>query len=142
MPPASASTCCSMRSISRLVASHSQVRFQALFYFPLHCVTHPKKWSLKRHGAVGKGYRIGHLVRNGSRWIELKDQTLPTRSSRPSQGEGEICLRLGLRKDGGIHRVVWLEQRMASARLPRFCPFCHHRSNCLRDKPVAKIRWL
>jgi hypothetical protein len=34
------------------------------------------------------------------------DQALPARSSRPSQEEGEFCLRLYLREDGGIDRVV------------------------------------
>jgi hypothetical protein len=40
----------------------------------------------------GKACSLGQLPlrKHGPRWIELKDKALPTRSSRPSQGESEI----------------------------------------------------
>jgi hypothetical protein len=43
----------------------------------------------------GGGHSKIPLRRDGPRWMELKDKALtalPARSSRPSQGEGEIQL--------------------------------------------------
>lgn len=38
----------------------------------------------------GGGHSKIPLRRDGPRWMELKDKDLPARSSRPSQGEGEV----------------------------------------------------
>jgi hypothetical protein len=42
----------------------------------------------KRRG--GEGAPCRSLGQNGPRWIEPHDRALPVRSSRPSQGEGEV----------------------------------------------------
>jgi hypothetical protein len=75
--------------------------------------TLPQGGSLRRNDEAGrgKGFVLGL---SGPCWMGLQNKALPARSSRPSQGEGEISLRISLVEgevgllrcagEDGIHR--------------------------------------
>ena len=75
--------------------------------------TLPQGGSLRRNNEAGrgKGFDFGQ---SGPRLMEVEDGALPACTSRPSQGEGEISLRISLVEgevglllclvEDGIHR--------------------------------------
>jgi|694.fasta_scaffold03469_1 hypothetical protein len=93
-------------------------------------LTLPQGGSLRRNDEAGRGGTVfilwSSMVRDG--WCCEKN-ALPARSSRPSQGEGEICLRLcfgegeiGLghcrdRRLGSLLDPSWVTERLDDCHL-------------------------